>query len=75
MSPAGQPPILVLHARALAFAGRFALGELDNLEAALVPLRAYAAGAGLIEKLGANVVDQIIIGAFVSVLGGGIGHA
>jgi hypothetical protein len=69
------PPVLILNARAEARAILYALGEFESLDAAVAPLRAYAEDAGLVEQFGGETIDQIIVAAFMSILGGEAGHA
>ncbi len=70
-----RPPILILYTRAEARAILFALGEFESLDQAVAPLREYAQSAGLVALLGGETVDQIIVGAFMGILGGEAGHA
>jgi hypothetical protein len=70
-----EAPILVLNARAEARAILYALGEFESFDVALAPLREYAEAAGLIDWLGGEAIEQIIVARFVDILGGEVGHA
>jgi hypothetical protein len=58
------PPMLVLRARAEARALLYAHGKFGNLDEATNPLRRYAIKSGLLEMLGRERVEAIILDPF-----------
>jgi hypothetical protein len=60
MSDAAHP-ILVLRARAEARAMLYGFGEFSDIEQATEPLRLYAVRAGILDMLGREAVEIIIL--------------
>jgi hypothetical protein len=73
--PAAASPLLILNARAGARAILYASGKIENFNAAIAPLHIYAEGAGLVELIGGEAINQIIVARFLDILGGGAGRA
>jgi hypothetical protein len=63
MSDAAHP-ILVLRARAEARAMLYGFGEFSDIEQATEPLRLYAVRAGILDMLGREAVEIIILDPF-----------
>jgi hypothetical protein len=57
-------PILVLRVRAEARALLYGCGEFADLEQAIYPLRRYAVRAGILDMLGREAVEIIILDPF-----------
>jgi hypothetical protein len=58
------PPILILRARAEARAMLYGFGEFSDIEQATEPLRLYAVRAGILDMLGREAVEIIILDPF-----------
>jgi hypothetical protein len=60
-------PLDVLEARAWARAHLYAAGELHSLHEAVDPLQRWAVDSGLVERIGQDAVQQILVHAFARV--------